>query len=88
MIEIGIATTCTWKVTYGVIQFTSNFQQNGILHVVATTYLAESHILSYGFTDIEDVGFLIQYNEETINYLHVHVHVSLMSDSTWATIVQ
>ena len=32
-------------------------------------YLAESHIASDGLTDIEDVGFLVQNNQKTINGL-------------------
>ena len=35
-------------------------------------YLNESHMASYGFTDIKNVGFLVQNNQKTINGLHVH----------------
>ena len=51
-----------------------NFLQCRILDAI---HLAESHIVSDGFTDIQDVGFLIQYNEETINCLLVTVTMSV-----------
>ena len=37
------------------------------IHIAANLY--ESHVASYGLTDIEDVGFLVQNNQKTINGL-------------------
>jgi hypothetical protein len=37
------------------------------IHFAVNLY--ESHMASYGLTDIEDVGILIQNNQETINGL-------------------
>ena len=36
---------------------------------VQTTDLYEPHMASYGLTDIEDVGILVQNNQKTINGL-------------------
>ena len=36
---------------------------------VLTTNLYEPHMASYGLTDIEDVGILVQNNQKTINSL-------------------
>ena len=45
------------------------------MYVMSTTDLYESHMASYGLTDIEDVGILIQNNQKTIN--------GLQRESTW-----
>ena len=41
-----------------------------LVHIIFQHYLAESYIVTDGFTDIKDVGFLVQDNEKTINGLH------------------
>ena len=43
------------------------------VHKVMCKYIAanlyEPHVASYGLTDIEDIGFLVQNNQKTINSL-------------------
>ena len=38
--------------------------------MVCVSYLSESYTIQDGLVDIEDVGFLVQNNEKTINGLH------------------
>ena len=65
--SIRLTCTCTSIASLGDGVYKPMMLDNNV--TVSTTNLYEPHMASYGLTDIEDVGILVQNNQKAINSL-------------------